>query len=120
MFWGAFGLNMKPGLRFIEGIMTGQVYRGILEEHVLPLVKQHNKGSTSRRNGVVFQQDNDPKHTCKLVREYLESTGLEVLKWPSCSPDLNPIENLWSIVNGKVYRRFSKTITELRVFLVEE
>ena len=74
----------------------------------------------SRRKGVVFQQDNDPKHTCKLVKKYLEEVGIEVLKWPSSSPDLNPIENLWSIVKMKVYKRFPKNKRELKEYLVEE
>ena len=39
MFWGAFGLNMESKLQFIEGTMTGEVYEGILAEHVVPMVK---------------------------------------------------------------------------------
>ena len=35
----------------------------------------------------------------KWIREH----GIEVIKWPGNSPDLNPIENLWSIFKGKLY-----------------
>ena len=120
MFWGAFGLNMKSELRFIDGIMTGQVYKGILEEHVVPMIQRLNRGTTSRRNGIIFQQDNDPKHTCKLVKSYMEEVGLETLKWPSCSPDLNPIENLWSIVKMAVYKKRPKNKSILKARLIHQ
>ncbi|CAI7827849.1 unnamed protein product [Closterium sp. NIES-54] len=44
---------------------------------------------------VVFQHDNDPKHTCKLVKNYLAQQPHSILPWPASSPDHDPIEHLW-------------------------
>ena len=41
-----------------------------------------------------FQQDNDPKHCFKLLREWLIYNLPHQLKTPPQSTDLNPIENL--------------------------
>ncbi len=42
------------------------------------------------------------------------------MDWPSNSPDLNPIENLWAIVKGNVERRLPKNLSELERFMAEE
>ena len=59
-------------------------------------ILQENLKSSARRLGLgsswVFQQDNDPKHTSKVVKECLNQARIKVLGWSSQSPDLNPIK----------------------------
>ena len=57
-------------------------------------------------------QDNDPKHTSKVATEFFEKNNVEKFDWPPQSPDFNPIENLWAILDQNIPMegRINKTI----------
>ena len=67
-----------------------------------------------------FQQDNDPKLTAKATLERFKGKHLNVLEWPSQSPDLNPIENLWYDLKISVHQRNPSNLKELEQFSLEE
>ena len=51
----------------------------------------------------IFQQDGATSHTAKESKAYLEKTEMTLLpNWPPNSPDLSPIENVWSMVQELV------------------
>ncbi len=66
----------------------------------------------------IFQQDLAPAHTAKSTKSRLNDQ-VGVLDWPANSPDLNPIENLWSIVRMKMRNKRSKNADELKATVKE-
>jgi transposase len=74
-----------------------------------------------QRSGLVLQQDGAKAHTAKRTLAYLGRKGVALLEsWPARSPDLNPIETLWAILQRRVSKRFPTTYQELVVAVEAE
>ena len=71
-------------------------------------LKQHLKTSVRKLklgHKLVFQMDNDTKHTSKVVAKWLKDNNVKVLEWSSQSPDLKPIENVWAELKKRARAR---------------
>ncbi|KAI3368362.1 hypothetical protein L3Q82_008070 [Scortum barcoo] len=114
-FEGCFAAAGPGQLTITESTMNSTVYQRVLEEHVKPSVKK-----LKLKRNWTLQHDNDPKHTSKSTKDWLKTKKWRVLEWPSQSPDLNPIEMLWSDLKRAVHARNPSNISQLKEICIEE
>ena len=106
--WGAFAAHGVGILHRIHGIMVKEMYHDILGNVMLP-----SADILFGRENYIFQQDNDPKHTANINKAFIVDNQIPTFDWPAQSPDLNPIENLWSILDQKCKDRRPNNEDEL-------
>ncbi|GFU13832.1 transposable element Tcb1 transposase [Trichonephila clavipes] len=91
MVWGGIGYHSHTPLVRIAGTLNSQRYISkVLEPVVLPYLQ----GLTA----TILQQDNARPHVTHIVQRFFVNHQIKLLPRPACSPDLSPIENMWSIV----------------------
>ncbi len=99
MVWGIFSWHTLGPLVPIEHRLNATAYLSIVPDHVHPFITTVYPSSD-----VYFQQDNAPCHKAQIISDsFLEHDNeLTLLKWPPHSPDLNPIEHLWDVVEREI------------------
>ena len=115
MVWAGVGYNGRTELVIIETKNNAKKYVEVLAKYLLPF--------THRIIGDkwVLQQDNSSIHTSNLVKDWVNCHNVTLLDWPSLSPELNIIENVWSHLVRMVYsngRQYNST-NELKIALFE-
>ena len=113
MTWDGVGMACK-----IDGKMDANLYVQILEDELQQTLVDY--GFTPE--DIIFQQDNDPKHTSRKAKEWLREHGFKVMVWPAQSPALNPIEHLWFLLKRRLaaYPKPAKGILDLWERIQEE
>ena len=86
-----------------SGGTTVERFKRYLETELLP----HLNGNS------VLVMDNMKSHHAKAVKNLLDSSGVRYIYLPPYSPDLNPIEKLWSKVKSLLRKFKARTLDAL-------
>ena len=90
--------TLGPGVH-VDVTLTRASYLNVVADHVHPFMAT----LFPDRSGL-FQQDNVPCHTSKILQEWFEEHDDEfkVLPYPPNSADLNPVHHLWGVLEKQV------------------
>lgn len=116
MVWGGMAFRQRTILHRVHGILNAIRYRDeILQPIVQPALEVIGEGA-------VFQDDNARPHRAHIVTDFLQQHNIMRMEWPSCSPDLNPIEHLWDVLGRRLRSNHPPAVNlnQLHEFLQQE
>ncbi|GFX18524.1 transposable element Tcb1 transposase [Trichonephila clavipes] len=104
MIWGGFGYHSSTSLVCIADTLNSQ---RCISEVLGPVVLPSLQGLTT----AIFQQDNALPHMTRIVQRFFVNPQIELLPWLARSPDLSPIENMWSMVDQQLIQITPPAVT---------
>lgn len=114
MFWGIISWKGQGPLVMIEGTLNGRRYAEILEEWIPQILANLNVRP-------YLLEDHATSHDAQIVKNIKIELGLQSFEnFPSNSPDLNPLEHIWSYWKDKIRARDPRTLEQLEDYAYEE
>lgn len=98
MIWGCMSARGRGSIAFIP---KGE---SINSKRFVDIIRERVPRTMAIHQSELFQLDNAPCHSSRYTKQWLQDNNIRVLSWPSNSPDISPIENLWKELKAKVAR----------------
>ena len=118
MGYSAITFSGVGKLAFIDGRMNADQYIHILSTYYLKTLNMYN---IDVKNSYLVQ-DNDPKHKARKVQRWINDAKINLVEWPSNSPDMNIIKHVWNDIEIRLRARTfqPRNFEELKAAVEEE
>lgn len=113
MVWAGISARGITPIHLVNGRINSAYYCDILNECLIENM------SLLYPDGFILQADNAPIHVSMETQLWLVENNINSIKWPSCSPDLNPIENIWSILKRQVELENPRNLSDLKQAIIK-
>ena len=95
MVWGGIMGRRNTNLIVLQGNFSAQGFiNQILQSEAVPFLQRH--GPT------ILMHDNARPHVATICQQFLNRKNINILPWPTVSPDMNPIEHIWNYLGRKL------------------
>jgi hypothetical protein len=78
------------------------------QNYIIPMIRDHLLDHAN----MILMQDHVPAYKARSTFAMLEELGIPHINWPACSPDLNPIENLWNYIKDWIALNYPVQMSE--------
>jgi len=97
MVWGMLMPNGLIAVKLLEGKQNAAKYVATIKLFCVPIM------NLNIQTKIYLVQDNCSIHVAKQSQEFFKTQNFEVIEWPSRSPDINLMENIWKMLSDIVY-----------------
>ena len=88
---------------FLSGSLNGETFKDYIEQHLAPTLHE----------GDIVVMDNLRCHKVRGIKQAIEKAGAYILYLPPYSPDLNPIEQMWSKIKALLRKVKARSVDVL-------
>ena len=111
--WGGISARTKTELYFFDESIDSENYQEILNEVFI------QEAEFFYPDGYWLMQDITKPHVSWSTKHFLIEKGVSFIEWPSLSPDLNPIENVWALMKRAVEKALPTTVLQVKETIIK-